>query len=373
MRIERVTEDSQFSALKEEWNHLLGQSETNEITLTWEWLHTWWEAFRDASRSLLILTVREMDGRLIGIAPLQVQILQPYRFLPQIRQLAFLASGETPYDETCSDYLNFILLRGREREVLSAIVNYLFSDLSGEWDEIWLANMMTDSVAGREFEGLISDLRYQKFPQGACFYIRLPNNWDAFMERSGSDLRADIRRNRKSLAQEGQVDFLTAADGQTAGEYLEILTALHGRRCAEKGVFNIFSDSSYLSFYKMLSSIAVGNHWLKLFVLFFNQSPIAAFCNFQYNHKVYFHVSGTVTHLQKNFAKTISPGFLLHSYCIEEALAAGVKEYDFMKGNSEYERKWERASRPLASFRISPKGARAWKTILSSKLRHDAH
>ncbi len=369
MRIDVVTEEIQFSALKEEWNALLGESENNEITLTWEWLHTWWDAFKNASRKLLILTVRESDGKLIGIAPLQRQILQSYRLLPQIRQLAFLASGETPYDSTSSDYLNFILLRGREREVLSAMVRYLVSDLAAEWDEIWLANMMADSVASRELEELIPDLRYQKFSGGSCFHIRLPNNWDAFMEMSGSDLRAAIRRNRKSLAQEGRVDFLTAEDGRTAGQYLEILTTLHGKRCAEKEVVNIFSDSSYLSFYKVLSFVAFGNHWLKLSVLFFNQSPIAAFCNFQYNNKIYFHASGTITHLQKNFAKTISPGFLLHSYCIEGALAAGVKEYDFMKGNSEYERKWERKSRPLTSFRIVPRGTRAWKTILSSRLR----
>src|SRR5437867_20023 len=59
LSIDRISTDIEFTALKEEWNSLLTESGSNEISLTWEWLYTWWKVFRDDSRRLLILAVRD--------------------------------------------------------------------------------------------------------------------------------------------------------------------------------------------------------------------------------------------------------------------------------------------------------------------------
>ncbi len=310
MRIDLITEEAPFVALKDEWNVLLGQSGNNEITLTWEWLYTWWTTFKDTSRKLLILTARDMGGTLIGIAPLQIRAAKPYRLFPHINRIEFLASGEDQADEICSDYLNFIIfLPGREREVLSAMLDYLFLDLAGKWDEIGLVNMMADCEMSRQLESLLSQSGYQKTPQEACFYISLPDTWDSFLQRSSADLRSNIRRNRKALAQEGQVDYLMAVDQTTLNQALEILIELHQKRWTEKGKPGVFLSQKFLTFHKTFLALALESCWVKLYVLRLDQTPIAAIYNFQYNHKIYFYQSGTNTHLKKKFQETSLPAF----------------------------------------------------------------
>ncbi len=359
MRIDLITEETSFFSLKEEWNTLLGQSGNNEITLTWEWMHTWWTTFKDASRKLLILTVRDADGQLTGIAPLQIRTAKPYRLFPHINRIEFLASGEDQADEICSDYLNFIIiLRGRERAVLSTILDYFLLDLAGKWDEISLANMMADCEISRQLESLLVQSGYQKTSQEACFYISLPDTWDGFLQRSSADLRSNIRRNRKALAQEGQIGYLMAVDDTTLNQALEILIDLHQKRWTEKGKPGVFLSQKFLAFHRTLLPLSLKNHWVKLYVLSLDQIPIAAIYNFKYNNKIYFYQSGTNIHLEKKISGKISPGFLLHSHCIEEAISEGLHEYDFLSGGSIYKRRWTKTSRDLMTIRLSSKTPR---------------
>ena len=303
MRIEVIQEEIKFQALKEEWNALLSQSLTNEITLTWQWLYTWWQVFKDPTRKLLILTVRDDQGTLIGIAPLHVKTTRPYCFLPPIQQLLFLASGEEEADEVCSDYLNFILYPGQEEAILTSILDFLTVHLAQEWDEILLHNMRADAPASLQLQALLArrGIQCQQISHTPCSYITLPDNWDLFLQQSSSDLRSNIRRNRKALAQAGQISFMMAHDEATLQQGLQTLIDLHQRRWTEKGKPGVFLSEKFLAFHKRLLPLALNNQWLKLHVLSLDHTPIAAIYNFKYNNKIYFYQSGTNTHLKKKF------------------------------------------------------------------------
>ncbi len=355
MRVEMLSQEAQFHALKEEWNGLLQQSGNNEITLTWEWLYTWWQVFKDDTRELFILTVRETSGEILGIAPFYIRTVRPYFFLPAIRQIHFLASGEEEADEICSDYLNFILYAGREHEILSELLRHLSVNFSKLWDEMCLYNIRSDTPTSQAFLSLLENhpTPHHLTLQGPCLYIKLPENWDTFLQQASSDLRSNIRKNRKALAQEGQISFLIATSEKTIEEALEVLIRLHQKRWTEKGKPGVFLSEKFLLFHKTFLSIALKNDWLKLYVLLLDHAPIAAIYNFKYNHKIYFYQSGTNTHLKTNLSKAISPGFALHSYCIEEALLEGMREYDFLAGGSIYKRRWTKTSRDLITLGVA--------------------
>jgi CelD/BcsL family acetyltransferase involved in cellulose biosynthesis len=172
-----------------------------------------------------------------------------------------------------------------------------------------------------------------------------------------------MRRNRKALAQEGQVSFLMAHDEATLQQASEALIHLQRQHWTEQGKPRVFLREKFLSFHKGLSALALANQWLQLYVLSLDHTPIAAIYNFKYNNKIYFYQSGTIPHHKKEFSKTISPGFILHSFCIEAAITEGAVEYDFMRGNSVYEKKWERQLRHLVSIRILPVGFRLWNIV----------
>ena len=354
MQIDRISDDASFHALRDEWNALLQQSRNNEITLTWEWLSTWWKTFRDPVRKLCILTARDAHKRLIGIAPFYIRTFKPFAFLPAIRQVQFLASGEDEADEICSDYLNFILDAGQEKEVLEALLQHVAGPLSREWDCLFLCNMRRDTPVCQMTADLLPTLSlpYQEMSQGVCFYLTLPESWDLFLAQVSSDLRSNIRRNRKTLSQEGPVDFFKVTDTKTLESAFETLIELHQKRWTDRGRPGVFSSLRFLAFHKTLLPMLLTSHQVQFFLVLLDQKPIAAIYNFHYNHKIYFYQSGTDVNLRRKNTGALSPGLLLHSYAIEEAIKEGAREYDFLAGDAPYKRRWTKQSREMVSYRV---------------------
>jgi hypothetical protein len=71
-RVELVRDLPGFQKLQPEWNELLDRSPNNSITLTWEWLSTWWQVY-GAGRELRIVAVYD-DARLIGAASMLARL-----------------------------------------------------------------------------------------------------------------------------------------------------------------------------------------------------------------------------------------------------------------------------------------------------------
>ena len=99
-----IRDGESFGALRAEWTDVLQHSAANNPFLSWEWLHAWWTHLR-GSRTLEIVTVRDEDDRLIGIAPLCASRGR----LPWLRRLEFLGTGWAG-----SDYLDLIVRDGYE-------------------------------------------------------------------------------------------------------------------------------------------------------------------------------------------------------------------------------------------------------------------
>ena len=57
VQVRRLT-DAEFGALRDDWNALLCRSAADNIFLTWEWLHTWWEHF-GSNKNLLLLAIED--------------------------------------------------------------------------------------------------------------------------------------------------------------------------------------------------------------------------------------------------------------------------------------------------------------------------
>ena len=57
-----------FAALESLWDILVKRSQNASLSMTHEWLSTWWDCLGSGKRSLLILTVEER-GDTIGLAP----------------------------------------------------------------------------------------------------------------------------------------------------------------------------------------------------------------------------------------------------------------------------------------------------------------
>jgi hypothetical protein len=71
MKLQIFDNPNGFDVLGDEWNALLGRSATNTLFLTREWQRVWWQGLGDGQ--LQVVTLRDDDGTLIGIAPLFIE------------------------------------------------------------------------------------------------------------------------------------------------------------------------------------------------------------------------------------------------------------------------------------------------------------
>src|SRR4030095_8356891 len=116
MKTDTVRTFEEFDSLRDEWNALLATSESDSVFLRHEWLSVWSKHMMEG-RQLSIVIAR--DGKeLVGVLPLAERRPQRARMMPRV--LEFLGSGVIG-----SDYLDAIVHRGRQREVLSAFAEYL--------------------------------------------------------------------------------------------------------------------------------------------------------------------------------------------------------------------------------------------------------
>jgi CelD/BcsL family acetyltransferase involved in cellulose biosynthesis len=347
LRIEKVTEEKAFEALREEWNHLLENSASNTLTLTHEWLSTWWEVFGEG-RELYILVVRD-EEQIIGIAPMLKRTIQHYGVLP-FRRIEFLASGEDEADEICSEYLDFILLRGRESQALDLILHYIY-EKDTDWDEILLTNMAGESVNLPFVKGFCEDygISLRQVIDEISIYLPLTKSFAEIVQSVGTHFRRRIRQDRKTFAAYGgEVRLIKNADEFEAS--FAALVDLHQERWTSRGDRGVFASDKFMRFHRKLAPKAIAQDWLRLYLALKDGKPIAATYNFSRGKKSYYYQSG----FRLENSGLHSPGVLIQGYSIEAAIHEGLEEFDFLKGKpGSYKFRWLPQTRRIVQMRLA--------------------
>ncbi len=350
IKIEKVTTRAAFARLESEWDALLRNSESDTITLTHAWLWTWWEVFR-GGRQLCLLLARE-DGELVGIAPLLKRRVRRYGV--SLRRVEFLASGEAEADEICSDYLDFIVQNGREREVLDAFLGYLERDSS--WDELILTDIAGESpnLAPLRELGAARGLSFAVTREQTCIFVPLPATRDELLSSISSQKRKRLRKDRRTANEQGiRVESVQSAVGFEAA--FENMIALHQERWTTRGYPGSFSSAKFLRFHRALAARIVGRGWLKIMLLWQDDAPLCAVYDFVYGGKIFHYQSG----LSTRETPLISPGLLIWDYALEAGVAEGLHECDFLKGEvGGYKTSWGGQTRPIVQVRLARGGAR---------------
>ena len=352
LEISIVERPEQLASLSEEWSALCARSDQNEPTLSPLWLGQWWRVFGGQSGRRLKLA-RFVDGeRLVGLVPLCARLFWHRPALP-FRRLELLASGEDEADEICSDYLGPIAERGAEEEVARALAAALYSGALGGWDELVLPAMDGSRALPSLIAGALENagLHAERRVTGTAPYIPLPSSWKGYLALLPSSRRYLVNRSLRDFAafagEPPRAHFAQNASELKEGQ--RILKALHQERWSEGGdpEAGVFRSPRFSAFHdgvmpKLLEAGALELGWLSA-----RGEPFAAVYNSFWNVKVYFYQSG----LKLEVPKGIRPGIVLHALAIERAIAAGLREYDFLAGDSQYKLQLALATRPLVEVR----------------------
>jgi predicted N-acyltransferase len=319
--IKRISE-SEFNNIESAWTKLLANSQANPLFMSWLWLHTWWKVFsKDNNYELLLLIAYTDDNNLIGIAPLYIENLST--FYGHVGRIQFLGNCWRSTDNIRSEYIDFICSKGKENEVLHAIMKYLHN-LKG-WDELVICNHWMDA---NTTPSIIKELKrngyFHRIIEGGDTYaINIEGDFKNYLTQLSSKSRLKLYNQRRKLENHGKVECKKATE-QDIDKYFDILNDFHKKRW-NKSVFS----GKRLEFHKLIAKSAAKKEQLDFDLLCVDGQPISILYDFVVNDVKY----GNQLGFDQDYDKRISVNQLHFGYALENAFQAmNIKKYDFLRG-----------------------------------------
>lgn len=342
--IEIVEDADSFLSLKEEWNELLQSSSVNCIFMTWEWMYTWWQELAEDRKLWIVKVSRE--GQILALVPLALRPSRLMRLLP-FRVLEFLGSGNVG-----SDYLNLIIRRGYEEEVVPIIADYVASrKLVLELSQVDRTSAPITQLALR-----LRDKGWRPSRTTTSFSPCIPLSrytWESYLQSLSAKQRGTFLKKLRKLERTFAVRMEEVTTEVQRRDALEVLVDLHLRRWDERGGSNALHRQELVSFHESWSRTALRESWLRLYLLRLDDKPAAAVYGFRYNKVFYYYQAG----FEPEYAQ-YSLGVLALGLSIRRALEEGLEEYDFLHGDEDYKYRWASEARELVRLELFPPSLR---------------
>jgi CelD/BcsL family acetyltransferase involved in cellulose biosynthesis len=190
--------------------------------------------------------------------------------------------------------------------------------------------------------------------------VRLPATWDAYLatlERSHRYVVSRSLRELKAWAGASGYELRRATTPEQLAEGRAVLERLHEQRWNDRGRAGVFASERFARFHdRVMPRLLEGTDGqLELWWLVVAGEPVAAAYNISYRGRVYFYQSGR----KLDVPKSAKPGVALHALLLQEAIARGIQEYDFLQGESMYKRQLAPDSRSLITLRAASPALRA--------------
>jgi CelD/BcsL family acetyltransferase involved in cellulose biosynthesis len=313
----------EFTKLERVWDDLLSQSPANNYFLRWEWLWNWWQVYSNKGDKLSIFVLYN-GNEITGIAPFYVRNKLIGGIYP-VRRLMFLGTQENDEGDVCSDYLDIIYKNSAENEFVNRILTFIINN--DFCDEIYISKMDNSSKTFDLIKNESGNYNLLEIVPNEFIspYITLPSTWDEYLNSLSASMRYKIRNERRKLQKCTNITFKIAQNEADMKAGFEELIRLHEKRWESRGLKGAFSNHKFTMFHNRIMPEMIKKGHLEIVLLLENNQPRAVVYNISYKNKIYFYQSGIDT-----TARKFAFGYLLHAYCIEEAIKRGFDEYDFL-------------------------------------------
>jgi CelD/BcsL family acetyltransferase involved in cellulose biosynthesis len=258
----------------------------------------------------------------------------------------------------CSDYLDFILLRNRETDILPAILSFLKINNS-----LWDVLNLTDTPFDSESISLMShffknekisiDIKYT-----VCPYINLKAPWDSIYELYAPALKNTIKQKLKKFEELSSLSIYEVPLDEDINSYYLEFVRLNKLRMDDKHITSPFCNKNFMSFHEIIINELHKKGMAKLYFVKNDNEFIAGIYLLFYNNKIHYYQSG----FEPAWGK-YSLGTLLFHHCIKAAFDNGVDEFDFLQGDEAYKYDWTKRKRTNVKISI-------YNTTFKGRLLH---
>lgn len=324
----RILDDFDDPAITpEKWNALTDKSPVNEIFLTWEWQHTWWESF---GRGKLLLIAAEESGHLIAMAPL----------FADSGMLFFVGSGGSDYLDFIGDITrpgileNFLSIAANETPGFCGFRFYHIPDGSPTANQL-----RKETISGKWTlydEGSLPApyLDMQKFPEQA----RL------------ATLKKSLVRHEKWFSKSGSLEVSHYVKNEDISPWLGTFFRQHISRWSVTGYPSLFESESQCLFYTRLSKNLSGTDFLHFTVIQWQGKPIAFHFGFWYHRKFLWYKPSFEIEWAKH-----SPGEVLIRQLMLQAIQTEAAIFDFGLGDESFKNRFASGTQMVKTWGLYSK------------------
>lgn len=327
MVIKVITNDSDFASLEKHWINLHGKM-NGTVFQSFFWNFQWWKFYKKENNELLIITVWN-DNEIVGILPLFKENIKigPLKFNRSRLLCVYQAYGE--YEPLINpEYKNIVIVKFVEQ------IKEFFKDRTLKWASFYGFPYISESMS--EIIKYFKEHKYIVLHKPRIVtrvVMQLPDSWEEYINSLTNNEKTMLQRRIKSL-KKNNVELEILKDQEIKTEDFKDFVRLHTASWESKGFPGFFKASE--NFEKFLSTIVTTNNNETIRKLYFfkkDSRRFAAVLSF-FSHPIcYFYLSGME---QNHELKKYSPGKVLLSYVIKDAIEANYKIFDFQGGKETY-------------------------------------
>jgi len=354
LAIEEVTTTQGLADLRAEWDRLYSAGGLDNPFVTHRWMSVWWKHFGAGGR-LLVLLVK--DGpEIVGIVPWMIRRLRPWA---PLRRVQFLGTG-------LSDRLD-VLAPTRRAEQMARVLDHL-QRRRGAWDMVDLHELPEESETVAVLQDLLRARAWghRDEPASRCPYLPIREDWTTFYTRTkDAETRRANRRKLRRLEKDGAVAIRRRMDVGGEAPVLEQLRQMPHRdtyRGARR--VSLFDGDARGRFFEDMAASLAETGELDLWTVELAGRPIAYRFGWRTAQKHYdYFADYDPAHSQS------SPGTLLLLRMMEDCFEAGLREFDFLRGDEPYKLEWTSERRQQRRIRFFARSLRGGLLRLATRGR----
>jgi Acetyltransferase (GNAT) domain len=335
-RVQVLREEEDWDALETCWDELLLATPDHTVFQTYAYQRLWWRHFGGDGALLIVLIVQ--NGIVKGIAPLQIRMTT--HFGRYCRQLSFIGS-RWEVDRPA------FLFAGS-----SALVRVLAGFLAqrnGHWDMCELHEQITGSEGLDCLDQAFRGLGYVvgRTRDSNCPYLVLQGTWKDFLAGKSQTFRKNLKAAGRKLRESGELRYRVYDKAADVLDQLETYHDIEARSWKAGEGIGVSRNSDYFAFYRALAEVFGRSGSFTVRTLTVNGNPIAGTFGLVYDGVYY---SLQIAH-DREFSRC-SPGTYLEALEMEECLARGYREYEFLGGFLNNKSRWTSTSRYTTQLHV---------------------
>jgi CelD/BcsL family acetyltransferase involved in cellulose biosynthesis len=309
-------------SLQAEWLSLWQRSLTQPFFLHPEFQRLWW--LHEGRGELLIITVNNDDGGLVGLLPL-------FKDSDHLR-----ITGATDL----SDYLD-ILVDPTNQDLIYREILLGLSKI-GNWKELRLENISQSSPTFTQLPVAARSIGWQleQAQQNLCPVISLPPTQDEYFNLLKPDQQKKFKKLLKSIGEEDDITYRLIDKTEEMETAVTSFITLHKASSSDKAKF--WTPQREAFFVEMATRLSQEG-LVKLYFLDVNQDPAAALFIFDYQNQFLAYNSGFNAYRYGYMG--VNNALTLHT--IQDAIKLGRTRYDFMRGDESYKYQFGAQAEPV--------------------------